>query len=43
MSEPAPTEMPKGYTMKSDANAFTGIIKRPRARIMCASLGMVII
>ena len=43
MSEPAPAEMPWGYTKKSDANVFAGIIKRPRARIMCASLSMVII
>ena len=43
MSEPAPAEMPWGYTKMSDANAFAGIIKRPRARIMCVNLGMIII
>jgi hypothetical protein len=43
MSEPAPAEMPWGYTKKSDANVFAGIIKRPRARIMCVNLGMIII
>ena len=43
MSGPAPPEMPWGYTKKSDANVFAGIIKRPRARIMCVNLGTVII